>query len=116
MSADADPFTGYEEYFTGFTGDPLEDGWGGTSFVAPQLNGVDRADRLAARAPGRLLEPGHLPVRRATGNSPFTPLDRRATNNDNLFYTGTPGHIYNVGSGLGYAGPGQAGRDFARTH
>ncbi len=34
VSANADPFTGYEEYFTGFTGNPLESGWGGTSFVA----------------------------------------------------------------------------------
>ena len=40
LSADADPYTGYEEYFTGFQGSPLEIGWGGTSFVAPQLAGT----------------------------------------------------------------------------
>ena len=34
-------------------------------------------------------------------NSPFTPLDATGTSNDNLYYTGTKGNIYNVGSGLG---------------
>ena len=83
--------------------------------MAPQLNGVDRGDRLAARAPDRLLEPGRLPVRSAH-NSPFTPLDEASNNNDNLFYTGTPGHIYNVGSGLGYPDLAKLAADFARTH
>ena len=36
-----------------------------------------------------------------SGNSPFTPLDVSGTSNDNLYYTGTPGNVYNVGSGLG---------------
>ena len=40
ISADADPYTGYEEYFSGFPGNHIELGWGGTSFVAPQLNGA----------------------------------------------------------------------------
>ena len=42
VSADADPFTGYLLYSPSFAqaGDPvLEGGWGGTSFVGPQLNG-----------------------------------------------------------------------------
>jgi hypothetical protein len=33
--------------------------------------------------------------------SPFTPLDQSGTSNDNLYYTGTRGNVYNVGSGLG---------------
>ena len=30
-----------------------------------------------------------------------TPLDKTGASNDNLYYTGTAGHIYNPGSGLG---------------
>ena len=33
--------------------------------------------------------------------SPFTPLDRTRAGNDNLYYTGTAGHTFNPGSGLG---------------
>ncbi|MGD0530298.1 MAG: S53 family peptidase, partial [Polyangiaceae bacterium] len=36
VSADADPFSGYLLYVDG----QWQNGWGGTSFVAPQLNGV----------------------------------------------------------------------------
>jgi subtilase family serine protease len=43
VSADADPETGYLTYSPAFVqggyGPALEGGWGGTSFVAPQLNG-----------------------------------------------------------------------------
>ena len=39
VSTDADPFTGYEVYDSQYSPNPLEAGWGGTSFVAPQLNG-----------------------------------------------------------------------------
>ena len=42
MSADADPYTGYLLYAPSFAGvgEPvLQGGWGGTSFVAPQMNG-----------------------------------------------------------------------------
>ena len=100
LSTDADPFTGYSEYFTGFSGAPLEDGWGGTSFVAPQLNG---AAALIDSALGRRTGFWNPAMYRfaAGKNSPFTPLDQASRNNGNLYYTGTPGHIYNAGSGLG---------------
>ena len=42
VSADADPYTGYLLYAPSFAGvgEPvLQGGWGGTSFVAPQMNG-----------------------------------------------------------------------------
>ena len=115
VSANADPFTGYEEYFTGFTGDPLEVGWGGTSFVAPQLNG---ATALIDSLLGHRVGFWNPVVYRfaAHGHSPFTPLDEASNNNDNLFYTGTPGHIYNVGSGLGYPDLAKLAADFARAH
>jgi kumamolisin len=41
VSFNADPYTGYVVYYTSSsTGFGIEPGWGGTSFVAPQLNGV----------------------------------------------------------------------------
>jgi kumamolisin len=41
VSFNADPYTGYEVYYTSdVTGFSVQTGWGGTSFVAPQLNGV----------------------------------------------------------------------------
>ena len=101
IATDADPFTGYEFYFT-FGDQPatLETGWGGTSFVAPQLNGSTAViESLLGRRIG-FLNP--IVYRLAQlRNSPFTPLDTPGTSNDNLFYTGTPGHIWNPGSGLG---------------
>ena len=42
VSTDADPYTGYLLYEPSFAGvgqPVLQGGWGGTSFVAPQLNG-----------------------------------------------------------------------------
>ena len=114
VSANADPFTGYEVYFTGFTGDPLETGWGGTSFVDPQLNGATALiDSLLGHRVG-FWNPAIYRFA-AHGHSPFTPLDEASNNNDNLFYTGTPGHIYNVGSGLGYPDLAKLAADFARS-
>jgi subtilase family serine protease len=41
VSFNADPETGYAVYYTSnVTGFSVQSGWGGTSFVAPQLNGV----------------------------------------------------------------------------
>ncbi len=113
VSADGDPFTGYEEYFTGFTGDPLETGWGGTSFVAPQLNG---STALIDSLVGHRIGFWNPAIYRfaARSHSPFTPLDSASNGNTNLFYTGTPGHIYNVGSGLGTPDLTALARDFAR--
>ncbi len=100
VSADGDPFTGYLEYFTGFSGDPLEAGWGGTSFVAPQLNGS--AALIDSLVGHRLGFWNPAIYRFATRHSsPFTPLDTASSGNTNLYYTGTHGQVYNVGSGLG---------------
>jgi kumamolisin len=112
VSADGDPFTGYEEYFTGFTGDPLESGWGGTSFVAPQLNG---SAALIDSLLGHRLGFWNPAIYRFAvhHNSPFTPLDAASNGNTNLFYTGTPGQVYNVGSGLGTPNLAQLAADFA---
>jgi kumamolisin len=100
LSADADPYTGYEEYFTGFSGNPLETGWGGTSFVAPQLAGTTAVIDSAVGHRVGFWNPSIY--RFAAGsNSPFTPLDQTGTGNDNLYYTGTKGSLFNAGTGLG---------------
>jgi subtilase family serine protease len=113
VSTDADPFTGYEVYDSQYTPDPLEAGWGGTSFVAPQLNGAtDLIDSYLGHRVG-FWNPAVYKFA-ATRNSPFTPLDTAGTNNDNLYYSGTPGHVYNVGSGLGYPDFAKLTADFAR--
>ena len=99
--ADADPFTGYLLYFSEFTsGGSLQAGWGGTSFVAPQFNG---ATALIDSFLGHRVGFWNTSIYRfaTRWNSPFTPLDTSGTSNDNLYYTGTPGQLYNVGTGLG---------------
>jgi kumamolisin len=112
VSADADPFTGYLLY------DPLstvqlQAGWGGTSFVAPQLNASAALINQYVGHRVGLWNPAIY--RLAQGpNSPFTPLDTAGTSNDNLYYTGTPGHIYNVGTGLGYPNLAKLAADLAR--
>ncbi len=101
ISADADPFTGYLLYFSeSTTGPALQAGWGGTSFVAPQLNGsAALIDSLLGHRTG-FWNPAAYALAQGS-HSPFTPLDSASANNDNLYYTGTAGNIFNVGSGLG---------------
>jgi kumamolisin len=114
VSADADPFTGYDLYFT-FGDQPatVENGWGGTSFVAPQLNGSTAViDSLVGHRVG-FWNPVIYPLA-LTHQSPFSPLNSASANNDNLFYTGTAGHKYNVGSGLGTPDLAALARDFPR--
>jgi len=114
VSTDADPFTGYEEYFTGFTGNPLEVGWGGTSFVAPQLNG---ATAVIDQAVGHRVGFWNPSIYRwaAGPHSPFRPLDTASASNTNLFYTGTPGAVFNPASGLGTPNLARLARYFARS-
>ena len=100
VSADADPFTGYLLY------DPLATtslsaGWGGTSFVAPQLNAsAALIDQYAGHRVG-FWNPQVYAFAKSAAN-PFTPLSTAGTGNDNLYYTGTPGGLYNPATGLGY--------------
>jgi len=114
VSTDADPFTGYELYFT-FNNKTatIEDGFGGTSFVAPQLNGSTALfDQVIGHRVG-FWNPAIYQFALG-GHSPFTPLDQASANNDNLFFTGTAGHVFNVGSGLGIPNLTALEADFAR--
>ncbi len=102
VSADADIATGYLVYSPALAPNPtLEGAAGGTSFVAAQLNAAAAViDSYLGRRVG-FWNPAIYSFA-TTANSPFTPLDAQGTGNDNLYYTGTPGQPYNVGSGLGY--------------
>jgi kumamolisin len=114
ISADADPFTGYEIYDPQFGSGSaaLEGGWGGTSFVAPQLNGS--AAVIDSYVGGRtgFWNPAVYRFANLPG-SPFTPLGATGTSDDNLCYSGTAGQTYNVGSGLGIPDISRLAEDFA---
>lgn len=111
LSADADPYTGYEEYFTGFQGSPLEIGWGGTSFVAPQLAGTTAVIDSAVGHRVGFWNPSIYRFAAQSG-SPFTPLNQTGTGNDNLYYSGTTGTLFNASTGLGTPDFAQLAADF----
>ncbi len=112
VSADADPFTGYLLYFSKFpSGGALQSGWGGTSFVAPQLNGATAVIDSYLHHRVGLWNPAIYRFALGPG-SPFTPLATASASNDNLYYTGTPGQRFNVGSGLGTPNLARLAADF----
>jgi kumamolisin len=113
VSTDADPFTGYELYFTGDPGDPLSSGSGGTSFVAPQLNGATAVIDQAVGHRVGFWNPSIYKWAQQSG-SPFHPLASASPDNTNLFYTGSPGRIWNPATGLGTPNLAALARDFAR--
>ena len=100
VSTDADPYTGYLLYAPSNT-PALQGGWGGTSFVAPQLNGSTAViDSYLGHRVG-FWNPA-IYAAAVSFSSPFTPLNQAGTGNDNIYYTGNPGEPYNLGAGLGY--------------
>ena len=123
LAADADPYTGYILYAPSSAGQDgiasaTQPGWGGTSFVAPQMNG-------AAAVIDSYLASKHLPP---TGfwnpmiyrfaqqaNSPFTSLNASGPSNDNIYYTGTAGATFVPGAGLGYPNLTTLANDFAKA-
>ena len=126
LSFNADPDTGYATYdplYTAAYGAPIQQ-FGGTSFTGPQLNGV-AADYDSALH-GRLGFWNRFIYSAADSrNSPFTPIDSNTLygssyysatspngqsipitgsfSDDNMYYTGQPGTLYNPATGLGYA-------------
>jgi kumamolisin len=116
VSADADPYTGYllyEPSFAGVSQPVLQGGWGGTSFVAPQLNG---STAVIDSALGRRVGFWNPSIYAAAGgsSSPFSPLDSASADNDNLYYTGQPGEPYNQAVGLGIPDLTALSADFTR--
>jgi subtilase family serine protease len=114
LSADADPFSGYLLYSPSFAGvnqPVLQGGWGGTSYVAPQLNGSTAVIDSALGHRIGLWNPT-LYAAATSRRSPLTPLNEQGTGNDNIYYTGTPGTVYNPASGLGYPNLSALAADF----
>jgi subtilase family serine protease len=115
LSADADPYSGYLLYEPSAvpTGNPaLQGGWGGTSFVAPQLNGSTAViDSFLGHRVG-FWNPA-IYAFATSRHSPFTALNKVGTSNNNLFYTGNPGSVYNEGTGLGIPNLSRLASDFA---
>jgi kumamolisin len=116
LSADADPESGYLLYEPSAVavGNPaLQSGWGGTSFVAPQFNGSTAViDSYVGHRIG-LWNPSIYSLA-AGSDSPVTPLSQASTSNDNIFYTGNPGELYNEATGLGVPNLAKFATDLAR--
>jgi subtilase family serine protease len=114
VSTDADPYSGYLLYEPSWAaiGQPtLQGGWGGTSFVAPELNGSTAViDSYLGHRVG--FWNSSIYSFAASWNSPFTPLEQSGTGNDNIYYTGTPGDLYNPATGLGYPNLTRLAEDF----
>ena len=137
LSTDADPDTGYAVYdpviFAAYGGF-VE--YGGTSFVAPQLNA---ATAVIDSALGHRVGFWNPKIYGYAGSnhSPFTPLnDTRAysgkqylsvtsptgvttaaagqISNNNLYYTGQPGRDWNAATGLGIPDLAALAQDFSR--
>lgn len=120
LSADADPFTGYQELFSwgeepGKPQPPsIETGWGGTSFVDPQFNAVTAViDANLGHRVG-FWNPQIYAFARSR-HSPFTVLDSASPDNNNLFYVGSPHQLWNPATGLGTPDLTALQSDFARN-
>jgi subtilase family serine protease len=102
ISANADPYTGYQvPYTSSVTGYSVETGWGGTSFVAPELNGITALiNQYAGQRVGLLNFPLYdLAHQRGGGyygwHAPFHVIKY----GDNDFYHGRDGYSPAVGIG-----------------
>lgn len=103
LSMNADPYTGYYVYLSDPGAAGQNSGWavyGGTSFVSPQLNGLTALINSADHTQVGFWNP-QIYQYAQDKSSPFTPLNDSGANNDNGYYTGTPGTIYNQATGLG---------------
>ncbi len=104
LSLNADPQTGYvvvdcTDFQTATSPSCAESGWGGTSFVGPQLNGITALIDEASGGRVGLLNPTVYWLQRQ--NSAYGPRGpfNAITRGDNWFYYGQPG--YNDGAGIG---------------
>jgi kumamolisin len=103
LSMNADPYTGYYVYLSD-PGKPGEnsgfDVYGGTSFVSPQLNGLTALINNANHTQVGFWNP-QIYLYAQEKDSPLHPLNDAGAANDNGYYTGTPGTVYNQATGLG---------------
>ena len=94
VSLNADPYTGYALYYGG----TWIYGYGGTSFVAPQLNGMTSLLSQAVGSRVGLLTPQIYARLNQFGYSRSSPFNA-ITTGDNLYYQAAP--QYNPASGAG---------------
>src|SRR6516162_5097203 len=102
VSFNADPETGYVIYYTSDVEGFLElTYFGGTSFVAPQLNGVSAllGQYLGSQRLGLLNYPLYALARSGKAFDGSGAFVQAIKFDDNWFYTGRNG--YNPGAGLG---------------
>ncbi len=95
LATNGDPQTGYLVYAPSVGG--LAE-YGGTSFVAPQLNG---STAVIDSYLGHRVGFWNPVIYADAGSGLFTQLNTAGTSNDNIYYTGNPGALYNEGVGLG---------------
>jgi kumamolisin len=95
ISLNSDPYTGFLIYST--TDGGWSAGWGGTSFAAPQLNGITALLSQAKGSRLGLLNPQLYALQGAgsAGHKPIVDI----TAGDNWYYAGVRG--YEPGAGLG---------------
>lgn len=96
LSMNADPFTGYYVYFEG----EMQEGWGGTSIVCPQLAGITALINDHNNTQVGFWNPQIYRFAQSS-NSPLHPLNDTGVSNDNIYFTGTTGTVYNQATGLG---------------
>ena len=107
VSGNADQDTGYAVYTSlsktkGKHPHKAQASWlvaGGTSFVAPQMAAANAVMNSGLSTPIGFWNPQIYKFAQEA-DSPFNVLDSD-TNNDNLYYTGQPGKLYNQATGLG---------------
>jgi kumamolisin len=101
LSLNSDPETGYTVFYTSdVSGFSVIEGFGGTSFASPQLNGVTALfDQAVGKRVGLLNFPLYDLARRNLAYGGATPPLRDITLGDNWHYTAQPG--YDQASGLG---------------
>lgn len=110
VSGNADPQTGYATFVSGKN--PVlknkkvyrvpSTKWmigGGTSYTSPQMAGANAVMNSGRQTPIGFWNPQIYKYAQES-DSPFNVLDD-ADNNNNLYYTGQPGKLYNQASGLG---------------
>lgn len=95
ISMAADPFTGYNVYIDG-----QMTSIGGTSIVAPQLAGLCALINNHNNTQVGFWNPQIYKFAQHP-NSPLNPLNDTGSDNDNIYYTGTKGTVYNQATGLG---------------
>jgi len=97
LSLNADPESGYS-YVASTDGPGLLTGQGGTSFVAPQLNGISALLTQATHGRQGLWNPQIYAFQNIFSYGAFSPFND-IRNGDNWFYKGVSG--YDPGAGIG---------------